>query len=97
MSESSADRHAMARYWVLRVLAKQYPNPLDIHVLRRAVADLGFPLGLQDLSVYVAYLAEKGFARTEEREEFDLKMITCTADGLDAVDGRIAAPGLSRG
>ena len=73
---------------MLKILAGQYPRPVDSQVLAVLVAELGFDLADGECEGHVAYLAEKGFASFEKREAAGIKimLVRATPKGRDLVD-----------
>lgn len=86
--------HNRIRMLILRTLAPEHPNPVDAAIVRRCLADLGYPVPAQTLRSYLEYLAERGYVRMDEREQFDILMVSISADGLDLLDGRITDRGV---
>lgn len=90
----SAERHNHIRKLILDVLAPEYPKTVDVVILRRCLSNFGYPMPLESMDAYLAYLAECGFVRVEEKKGWDIKMVSITASGLDVLDGRISHIGI---
>lgn len=91
---TEALRRNLIRKRILQCLAPGYPNAQDAIILRRSLADLGYPMTEESLLSYCAYLAERQLARIDVREQFGICLITITANGLDVLDGRSTDPGV---
>jgi len=89
-----AEKHNRIRVLILKILAPQHPNPTDAVLLRRCLADFGYPVAEHSLKSYLAYLAERGCVTITEKKDFDITMASITAKGLDLLDGRIIEPGI---
>jgi predicted transport protein len=63
--------------------------PVDSVILRKLLADLGYPMDENTLNSYLAYLSERGYVRVEDRKKYEIVLVTITADGLDVLDCRI--------
>lgn len=83
------------RGWILRILDRVYPDPLDIDILKRQLIDLKFLMGDSDIRGHIAYLSEKGLIKTEEIGKGMIKrnVAALTAYGKDLIDG--AVPGVA--
>lgn len=86
--------HNRIRMLILRILSPEHPNPVDAAIVRRCLSDLGYPITEQTLRSYLEYLSERGYVRMDEREQFDILMVSISADGLDLLDGRIKDRGV---
>ena len=82
------------RRLILEHLAPSHPHPVDSVMLRASLANLGYPMDDKSLESYLAYLAERGYLKTIEKKEFGIILVSITAGGLDALDGRITDPGI---
>ena len=89
MDEKDIQRHNRVRQLILRAACPCYPNPLDSQLLRATLANLGYPMDDKDLRFYLAYLAERGFVRIEDRKAYGITLVTITASGIDVLDGRV--------
>ncbi len=94
MSLSNAIRHNMIRLQILKILAPEYPNPIDFDILRRVLANWGHAMDHGQLGGYLAYLTEKGCVRVEEKKDFGFTLVAITSTGLDVLDGRKAECGI---
>jgi hypothetical protein len=83
-----AVKHDRIRQLILKTLGLEYPSLLDAVVLRRHLANFGYPLSTDELLSYCAYLAEKELVTILDRPG-DIHMIRATAKGLDVLDDRI--------
>lgn len=92
----NSEYHSRIRYWILKILAPEYPNPVDFVMIRSLLSTFGLQVSDRSLCAYLSYLQEKGFASIDEKEAYDLRMATITADGLNVLDGRIDDAGVSR-
>lgn len=89
-----AEKHNLVRVLILKILAPQHPNRVDSVLIRRVLADFGYPISDHSLRSYLAYLEERGCIKTDERRQYDILMASITAKGLDILDGRLAESGL---
>jgi hypothetical protein len=94
LDEFSNKRHNMVRRHILTIAAKSYPRPIDSELLRATLATLGYPMDGHALEFYVSYLAEKECLKVEKKEAFEITLITITARGIDAMDGRLRDCGI---
>lgn len=94
MIKIEAERHNRIRVLVLKILAPQHPNRVDAVLIRRLLADFGFPISEHSLKSYLAYLNERGCVAIEEKPQYDITLVSITAKGLDILDGRIAEQGI---
>jgi hypothetical protein len=100
MKITEVERHRYNKGRILQLLAKEYPNGLDIVILRRVLANLNIALSHRDICAYVAYLEQIGYAAVTRadlndngREEFDeILFVVCTTKGLNFIDGLLPAP-----
>lgn len=81
------------RGWILRILNRVYPDPLDIDTVRKQLIDLRFLSGDSDIRGNIAYLKEKGFIKIEEVGSGTIKrtVASLTANGKDLIDGAVSA------
>ena len=86
MTQIETERRNRIRGLIIKILAPDYPNPLDSAIIRRALADFGYPVDEDSLKSYLAYLQERGLVRIEERK-FGIHLNFITADGLNLLDG----------
>jgi hypothetical protein len=93
-TEMAAERRRRVRLFMMKVLATEHPMPVDEVILRRCLANFGYPLDLREFASNAAYLAERGYVKREERKRFGIAMIVITANGLEVLDGRIQDPGV---
>jgi hypothetical protein len=84
----------MVRRHILTIAAKSYPLPVDSELMRATLSTLGYPMDARALDFYVSYLVEKGCLKIEKHESFKLTLITITAHGIDAMDGRMRDCGI---
>ena len=66
------------RGWILRILNRVYPDPLDIDTVKKQLIDLRFLSGDSDIRGNIAYLKEKGLIKIEDV-------------GNDLIDGAVPA------
>lgn len=92
-----AERHNRIRVLILKVLAPQHPNAVDAVLIRRLLADFGYPISEHSLKSYLAYLQERGCVTLAEKRDFGITMVSITAKGLDILDGRITEQGIELG
>ena len=88
------NKHNQARLLILKILAPEYPGCVDAFILRRCLANFGYPVNSQDLTSYLAYLRERGYVKLDEKKKFDITLVSITADGIDIVDGSTTDPGV---
>jgi hypothetical protein len=88
MTKLEAIKHDRIRQLILEALGVGYPNLLDTVVLRRHMANFGYPLSHGELMSYCAYLEEKELVEIKERPG-GIVMIKARAKGLDVLDKRI--------
>jgi hypothetical protein len=89
VDEAANLRHNMVRRHILTIAAKSYPLPIDSELLRATLATLGYPMDERALEFYVSYLAEKECLKIEKHSSFRITLISITARGIDAMDGRM--------
>lgn len=77
------------RGWILRILDKVYPDPLDQDIIKKQLIDLGFFTGDKDIRGNIAYLKQRGLIEVSEVGNSYLKkiVIALSADGKDLVSG----------
>jgi hypothetical protein len=63
-------------------------------LLRKSLADIGYPMDHEKLMSYLAYLKERDYVNVEERKQFGIVLVSVTAKGLDVLDGRIEDVGI---
>ena len=84
---------------ILKTLDFQYPDKITTQIIIYALEATGYQCTPGQLKVHLAYLAEKGYAKTDAVDLTDLGlkrfMVGLTAQGKDLIDGNIAAdPGV---
>ena len=84
----TAQRHNLAREQILKILAPEYPKPVDAVILRRCLANFEHPMDANKLAGYLAYLVERGCVVVEEKP-YDITLVRITSTGLDVLDGRV--------
>ncbi len=89
-----AEKHNRIRVLILKILSPQYPHPVDAVLLRRCLADFGYPISEKSLVSYLAYLSERGAVKLDQKKDFEIVMASATAKGLDILDGRISEQGI---
>jgi hypothetical protein len=94
VDEAANARHNMVRRHILTIAAKSYPRPIDFELLRATMGTLGYPMTASALEFYLAYLVERNCLTVERKETFNITMITITAHGIDAMDGRVKDCGI---
>ncbi|MDR0453657.1 MAG: hypothetical protein LBH05_02450 [Deferribacteraceae bacterium] len=89
-----AERHALIRGRIIKMLAKEYPNGMDLALLRRCLANINIPLSSKDLYAYVTYLKEVGYLGIEVKKWGDesLEYAKATTRGLNFIDDRLTEP-----
>lgn len=77
------------RGWIIRILDRVYPDPLDRDTLKKQLIDLKFLTGDSDIRGHVAYLKDRGLISTDTVGSgcFSRTVVTLTADGKDMADG----------
>lgn len=93
MTKAEALKHDRIRELLLKSLAPDYPLSVDSVVLRRHMANFGYPMTEGDLVSYLAYLEEKCLVKIEKRGT-DIVLVRITAKGLDVLDNRIDEVGV---
>jgi len=88
------EKHNLIHVLILKILSPEHPKSVDSVLLRRCLADFGYPLSEKALKSYLAYLHERGCIRMDEKKDYGIIMATITAKGLDILDGRITEPGI---
>lgn len=88
MTKAEALKHDRIRELLLKSLVPSYPLSMDAVVLRRIMANFGYPMTEGDLMSYLAYLEEKCLVKIDKRGEF-IVLVRITAKGLDVLDNRI--------
>lgn len=94
IDEIANARHNMTRRHILTIAAKCYPRPVDAELLRATLATLGYPMRAETLEFYLAYLEEKQCLKIERKEAYGIVLVTITARGIDAIDGRVKDCGI---
>jgi len=89
-----AEKHNRIRVYILKILSPQHPHPVDAVLLRRCLADFGYPISDHALESYLAYLEERGCLKITKKEQFNITMAAITAKGLDILDKRIFEDGI---
>ncbi len=81
------------RGWILRILNRVYPDPLDIDTVKKQLIDLRFLSGDSDIRGNIAYLKEKGLIKIEDVGNGIIKrtVASLTANGKDLIDGAVPA------
>lgn len=79
------------RGWILRILNRVYPDPLDIDTVKKQLVELRFLTSDSDIRGNLAYLNEKGLLKTEEVGSGAVKrtVVALTANGKDLIDGAV--------
>lgn len=79
------------RGWILRILNRVYPDPLDIDTVKKQLIDLRFLSGDSDIRGNIAYLKEKGLIKIEDVGNGIIKrtVASLTANGKDLIDGAV--------
>jgi len=80
------------RLTILRLLAEQPGHRANTALLADAAADLGFGGTREQVEGEVAWLADQGLLRLEDRGA--VKVATATGTGLDVAAGRREVPGV---
>ena len=77
------------RGWILRVLAKVYPDPLDQDTVKKYLIDVGFLTGETDLRQDIAFLAEQELIKAERigASVISRAVVRLTYKGKNLVDG----------
>lgn len=81
-------KHNRIRKLILEILSPDYPNSLDLLIIRQTLSNMGYPMLENDLAAYLAYLKERGYVSVEDRKGYNITLAAITADGLDVLDGR---------
>lgn len=89
-----AEKHNQIREYILKILAPEHPRPVDAVIVRRCLANFNYPMDADTLGSYLAYLEERGYVRVEKIKNYDIVMVSITADGLDILDRRIKDRGV---
>ncbi len=81
--------NAKERGWVLRILDRMYPDPLDQDTLKKQLDELRFTVSDRDYRGDIAFLEEQELIRREEIGFGGLKrvVLTLTYKGKNLVDG----------
>lgn len=85
------------RGWILRILDRTYPDPLDQDTLKKQLIDLKFLTSEMDIRGNIAYLKGRGLISTDTVGVGSLNrtVVMLTPDGKDLVDGlRAPFPGV---
>jgi hypothetical protein len=82
------------RGWILRILDRCYPDPLDRDTIKKQLVDLKFLTSDIDIRGNIAYLQEKSLIKSDIAGigEFQRTLIYLTAYGKDVVDKLKKAP-----
>jgi hypothetical protein len=81
----------------LAIIAKEYPEGIDLVLLRRVLANINVPLTHKEIYGYVIYLRDVGYVTTKEvdvdgDELWDILYVTATTKGLNFIDGILTDP-----
>lgn len=95
MTRPEAVKHDRIRQLILKALEPGYPTPLDTIVLRRHMANFGYPLSEEDLNSYLAYLDDKELVKIDRRQG-GIVLVRLSAKGLDVLDERISVCGVGQ-
>ncbi len=95
MVKPNTVRYDRIRHLILQSLREEYPKTLDVVVLRRHLANFGYPMSEEDLDFHIAYLEEKSLVKVEKRPG-DIVFIRTTTAGIDALDERIEVKGVGQ-
>lgn len=90
------ERYRRIRGAILKLLAYQYPWPLDSKVLYFLLDDLKYTVSEAECRSHITYLAEKNLIRIEVRKTsgVEIEMVYITPKGLDLLDGFIEESGV---
>jgi len=94
MSQIDAMKHNRGRVKVLEILSPEHPNAVDFVLLRRCLANFGYPVSEHTLQSYLVYLEERGCVVITRNKDKQILFAIITAKGLDILDGRIAEQGI---
>ena len=91
-----AQKNKRLRTAILGLLKTEYPDSLDIKILRFSLDAIGYTLREADLSAHLRYLEEKGLIRqtTKKGYGFSISFVSLTARGWDLLDGSIKEHGV---
>ena len=92
-------KHDLRRGEIIWVLKQDYPHLVTFRHLQLALRDRNIPLARRDLEMYLSYLEEGGFIRSEhhfdDQEAVErILAAALTAKGLLLLDKKIADPGV---
>lgn len=89
MTEAKKERYRRIRGAILKLLAHEHPNPIDVKVLHFLLDDLGYTITEEELDSHLVYLAEKDCVRMEKRKStgVEIRMVVVAPKGLDVLDG----------
>lgn len=92
----AAEKNKRIRAAILEILKTEYPQAIDIKVLRFSLDNLGYPMPEGDLRAHLKYLEEKSLmsVQTKKGYGFRLSYVSLTAKGWDFLDGNIKENGI---
>lgn len=96
MADSKKERYRRIRGWILRFLAEEHPNSVEISTIHYLLDDLKYSISREECESHIIYLSEKSFVRKDIRKLNDKEIIMAmiTPGGLDLLDGFIKDVGI---
>jgi len=96
MDKIKKERFRKIRGLILYLLVKYYPAPIDHYEILCFLDDLRYTITEEELIFHLAYLKERNFIRMETRGAGEMRreLVSSTANGVEARDGRIADSGI---
>lgn len=96
MRTIDSEKNKRIRAAILEILKTQYPEALDMKVLRFSLDNLGYPMPEDALSAHLNYLEEKGLLKVKTKKGYGFRFsyALLTARGWDLLDGNIMENGI---
>jgi hypothetical protein len=95
--ELDAERHAVIKGRIMGILVREYPNGIDMVLLRKVLSNININLTPKELYAYIVYLRDIGYAVTKEvdidkDDIWDILYVTATTRGINFYDGVLPEP-----
>jgi hypothetical protein len=95
--EIDAERHAVIKGRIMGILVREYPNGMDMALLRKVLSNININLTHKDLYGYIVYLRDIGYLSTKEVDTdkddlWDILYVTATTRGINFYDGVLKDP-----
>jgi hypothetical protein len=100
LKNNRAKALARERGWIVRIVEKMFPYPLDQDMIRQQLVELNFLTSESEIRAHIAYLEQKEIVAVSDIGEGYIKrtVVALTAYGKDVFDGTVpAVPGVDIG